>query len=208
MAMAAATWLMGHAAAARAGAWSSAAELTRQGRRHASEGEEALATRRFAEATALDPTFGPAYLELAEARERAGDLGEALRVYDAAIQHVPRFAAAYRARAAVERRLGLSERESASLQSATRLTDDAEMLRDIAAEHAENRAWPAALAVWRKLLTAAADAQEPAATHDAEVHVQALTILCTDLDPVSAGARGRGWVRRAVASIALRTQNR
>jgi len=35
-------------------------------------GDDAVATRRFVDAVQLDPTYGPAYLELAAARERAG----------------------------------------------------------------------------------------------------------------------------------------
>jgi len=180
-----------------------AAELTRQGVQHASEGNEALATRRFAEAAALDPSYGPAYLELGRARERAGDLSEALRVYDVAVSHVPRFTAGYRARAAVERRLGLVERELDSLQAASRLSDDPDVLRDIAARYVENHAWPAALATWRRVLVLEESAGEARPAREATLHVRALALLCGELDPVTAGQRGRGWVRSAEAKIAL-----
>src|SRR5262245_41713221 len=69
------------------GSWpaSAAAELTRQGRDHVKNGEDPLAMSRFAEAVRLDPSYGPAYLELAAARERAGDYVEAERTYSVAI---------------------------------------------------------------------------------------------------------------------------
>ena len=185
------------------GSWSNAAaELTRQGLEHAREGNEALATRRFAEAAVLDPSYGPAYLELARARERAGDLAEAVRVYDVAVSRVPHFVAAYRARAAVERRLGWVERELTSLYAAARLTEDSEVLRDIANRYAENNAWPAALATWRRILSIEVDNADLRAIREASVHIRALVVLCAELDPVSVGRRERGWVRAAEASIA------
>src|SRR3954466_3072698 len=92
-----------------------ASELTRQGLEHAHEGNDDLAVRRFVEALSLEAHHGPAYLALAAARERAGDLEEAARTYDLAIEHVPGFAAAYRARAALRRRKGEQEGEIADL---------------------------------------------------------------------------------------------
>src|SRR5258707_11119643 len=118
---------------ARAEGWATgtAAELTRQGREHVKNGDAELATRRFAEAIALDPTYGPAYLELGAARERAGDVREAERTYGVAIDRVPNFAPALRARAALLGRLGQSDRAIADLEAVTRLDEGPEAVRDL-----------------------------------------------------------------------------
>jgi tetratricopeptide (TPR) repeat protein len=181
-----------------------AAELVRQGQEHARSGNEGLATRRFAEALQLDPTYGPAYLELAAARERAGDLFEAERTYDVAIRNVPDFVAAYRARAALLHKLGESDRELADLETAVRITDAPDPLRDLAQRYAEDRAWPAALATWRRMLVTAEHRGDPALLHEAAVAIRALVILCGELDPVADGATSKNWVRRSEATVARR----
>jgi tetratricopeptide (TPR) repeat protein len=198
--------LVSSTARADGSAWSnsSAAELVRQGLEHAQKGDEALATRRFAEAIQLDPSYGPAYLELAGARERAGDLLEAERTYDVAIRNVPEFVAAYRARAALLHKLGESERELADLETAVRLSDAPDPLRDLATRYVEDRAWPAALATWRKMLASAERASDERLLREASVQIRALVILCGELDPVAGGASSRNWVRRAEATVARR----
>jgi tetratricopeptide (TPR) repeat protein len=198
--------LVSSAALADGSAWSSssAAELVRQGLEHAQKGDEALATRRFAEAIQLDPSYGPAYLELAGARERAGDLLEAERTYDVAIRSVPEFVAAYRARAALLHKLGESERELSDLETAVRLSDAPDPLRDLATRYVADRAWPAALATWRRMLVSAERASDERLLREASVQIRALVILCGELDPVAGGASSRNWVRRAEATVARR----
>lgn len=194
------------ASRARAEGWASgtAAELTRQGREHVKSGDADLATRRFAEAIALDPTYGPAYLELGALRERAGDVREAERTYGVAIERVPNFAPALRARAALLGRLGQSDRAIADLEAVTRLDEGPEALRDLAAHYVELRAWPAALGTWRKILAIAGQAGDEQLTHEATLQIRALVVLAAELDPVSAGTTSRDWVRRAEASVAKR----
>jgi tetratricopeptide (TPR) repeat protein len=193
-------------AGADGAAWSSgtAAELVRQGQEYVRKGDDSVATRRFAEAIRLDPTYGPGYLELAAARERSGDLLEAERTYDLAIRSVPDFVAAYRARAAVLHRLGESERELADLETAVRLTDAPDPLRDLAQRYVEDRAWPAALATWRKMLVTAERHGDAALMHEAGVQIRALVILAAELDPVAQGATSKNWVRRSEATVARR----
>jgi tetratricopeptide (TPR) repeat protein len=181
-----------------------AAELVRQGQEHARNGNEALATRRFADAIQLDPTYGLAYLELAGLRERAGDLLEAERTYDVAIRNVPDFVAAYRARAALLHKLGESDRELADLEIAVRLSDAPDPLRDLAQRYAEDRNWPAALATWRKMLVTAERRGDAVLMHEAGVAIRALVILCGELDPVADGATSKNWVRRSEATVARR----
>lgn len=186
--------------------WASgtAAELVRQGQERVKNGDDAVAARRFVDAIQLDPSYGLAYLELAAARERAGDLFEAERTYDLAIRNVPDFAPALRARAALLHRMGDFDREVADLETAIRLTDAPDLLRDLAARHVEDRAWPAALATWRKILVASEKRGDDALAHEATVQIRALVILCGELDPVSFGASSRDWVRRAEATVAKR----
>src|SRR5688500_20401692 len=106
--------------------------------------------RRFADAVRLDPSYGRAYLELAAARERAGDFIEAERTYDVAIEHVPNFVAAFRARAALLRRMGAFAREGADLEHLARLAEGPDTFRALAARYGGDRAWPAARAAVRQ----------------------------------------------------------
>jgi len=188
------------------GAWSSsaAAELTRQGREHAQKGDDALAMRRFADAVRLDPSYGPAYLELAAARERTGDLVEAERTYDVAIEHIPSFVAAFRARAALLKRMGEFTREIADLEHLARVAQGPDTLRALAARYVEDRAWPAALATFRRLRTLAEQSGDAQLVRESTVQVRALAVLCAELDPVVGGAGHHDWVRRALASVARR----
>jgi tetratricopeptide (TPR) repeat protein len=188
------------------GGWASstAAELTRQGREHAQSGDDALAMRRFADAVRLDPSYGPAYLELAAARERAGDFVEAERTYDVAIEHIPSFVAAFRARAALLRRMGELRREMADLEHLALVDEGPDTLRALAARHVENRAWPAALATFRRLRWLAEQRGDEQLARETTVQLRALAVLSAELDPVVAGAQHHDWVRRAVASIARR----
>jgi tetratricopeptide (TPR) repeat protein len=195
-----------HDARAEGSAWArdTAVELVRQGLEHARNGDDELAARRFMDAIQLEPTLGPAYLELASVRERSGDLREAERTYDVAIRSVPGFVAAFRRRAAVLHRLGDAVHELADLEEAARLTDEPDVLLDLARRHVEDRAWPAALATWRKVLAKTEAKGDRRLVEDARIQIRALGILCSELDPVSEGASSRDWVRRAEASVAKR----
>jgi tetratricopeptide (TPR) repeat protein len=187
------------------GFWAaSAAELTRQGREHAKSGDDALAMRRFADAVRLDPSYGPAYLELAAARERSGDFVEAARTYDVAIEHVPHFLAAFRARAALFRRMGQFAREIADLEHLAHVAEGQDTLRALAGRYVENKAWPAALATFRKLRLLAERSGDEQLVRESTVQMRALAVLCAELDPAVAGSQERGWVRKALASVARR----
>lgn len=182
----------------------SAAELVRQGRERAEQGDAEVALHRFAEAVQLDPTYGPAYLELGSMRERLGDLREAERTYTVAIEHVPQFVAAFRARATVLARLGQPERELADLETVAKIAEEADAFRALAQRYAEDRAWPAALAVWRRAAVVAETNGDESFAREAAVQMRALVVLCAELDPVAAGITSRDWVRRAEASVARR----
>jgi tetratricopeptide (TPR) repeat protein len=181
-----------------------AAELTRQGKEHARKGDDFVAMRRFLEAIQLDPTYGPAYLELAAARERMGDWEEAERAYDLGIARVAQFAAALRGRAALFTHLGQGDRALIDLEAAARMAETPEILRDLAQHYAEARAWPAALALYRRILAQAERDGDERAARDASLRVRALSLLAGELDPVVSGAQSHDWVRRAEASVARR----
>jgi tetratricopeptide (TPR) repeat protein len=194
------------ARSARADGWASAsaAELTRQGREHAKNGDAELAARRFMEAITIDPAYGPAYLELGAARERAGDVREAERTYGVAIERVPNFADALRARATLLARIGEADRAIADLEAVTRLDDGPAPLRDLAARYVELRAWPAALGTWRRIVALAEQTGNEPLAREATLQVKALSLLAAELDPVRAGLTSHDWVRRAEASVAKR----
>jgi tetratricopeptide (TPR) repeat protein len=181
-----------------------AAELTRQGIERVRTGDELVAVRRFAEAIALDPGYGPAYLELAAARERAGDYGEAERTYGVAMARIPQYVAALRARAALYGRLGQADKELTDLETAARFSEEPDILAELAQRYVAARAWPAALAVWRRSRVHAEMMGDEQAARAASIHVRALAILAAELDPVALGATSRDWVRRAEASVARR----
>lgn len=160
--------------------------------------------KRFSEAVHLDPSYGPAYLDLAAARERARDYVEAERTYDVAIEHVPNFVAAFRARAALLRLMGEFSRETADLEHVARLAEGPETLRALATRYVENKAWPAALATFRRLRVYAEQNGDEQLARDSTAQVRALMVLCGELDPVAAGVGERDWVRRAIASVGRR----
>ena len=188
----------------RAWGTTAAAELTRQGKEHVRVGHDELAVRRFVDALALDPSYGPAYLELGAARERAGDVREAEVIYGVALEHVPGFVDAFKARAALLWRNGERERALPDLEAASRLLEDTDILTELSDRYVETRAWPAALATWRKIFDRAERAGDAPKTREAVTHIRALSILSAELDPVLGGRESRDWVRRAEASVARR----
>ena len=72
------------------------------------------------------------------ARERAGDFIEAERTYDVAIEHIPGFVPAFRARAALLRRMGQLAREMADLEHLARVAEGPDTLRALAARYVED----------------------------------------------------------------------
>jgi Tfp pilus assembly protein PilF len=199
------TWAAGSQVSYDGPEHATARELVRQGREYASRQEDASAIRRFSDALVIDPTYGPAYVELGAARERTGDIDEAERVYERGIAYAPRFSGTYLARGELRQRRGERAQAAMDFETASRLGGgDARSLQKIAAHEVAVRAWPAALARYRWLATSAAVSHDLEQEHDASVQAAALSILCAELDPVRAGATGRGWVRASEASVARR----
>jgi tetratricopeptide (TPR) repeat protein len=190
------------------GSWATqrARALSNRARRYADRGDVALAMSAYNEAIQTDATFGTAFLGLAELREAMSDYPEAEKLYELAA-HLPDSAAEARARrAAMYKRLGRRDEALRELEAAVRLDPTSRARqRELAAWYVEMRAWPAALALYRQLLSTlesggASDADVAAA----RVQVQALTLLAADADPAVSGKAHPSWVRRTLARVAGR----
>ncbi len=199
--------LPGAARADAAVSWATAqaTELTRQGREHAGRGDNDTATRRYLEAIHFDPTYGAAYLGLGALQEAAGDPREAERTYATGLDHVTGFAEAHRARARLRIRQKRAAEAVADLEAAAALEPtDLATLRELGAAYVSAAALPAALAVARRVAAIAEAAGETQIAGEARVSGRALSLLLGAVDPVAAGAVGRGPVRSALAATARR----
>lgn len=197
-------WLAAPEAARAQGSWatSQAAELTRQGKEHADRGDVDVASRRFMEAITLDGTYGPAYLALGAVREASGDPAEGERAYSLGIEHVPGFAEGLAARARLRARQRRLADALGDFEAAAKLRpDDLALLPELANAYVAVHALPAALAIARRIEALLADG-DPRALAEARVRSRALGLLVGEMDPVTAGAIGRGPVRRALAAVA------
>jgi tetratricopeptide (TPR) repeat protein len=179
---------------------SSALELVRVARAHEVAHEDDLALRRYTEALSLDPTCEDAYIGLGRLRARRGDLREAERVYNVALEHLPGLRAARLGRAYVRRALGA--RTEAIEDLLTGAEDDPAALRVLATWYGEEGQTPAQLAVWRRIVARAEATQDAALLHEARTTVRALVILVGPADPAAAPATDDKTFRRFVAGLA------
>ncbi|HMJ13709.1 MAG TPA: hypothetical protein VK524_19965 [Polyangiaceae bacterium] len=191
------------------GSWATqhARALSSRAQRYAERGDVAYAMSAYNEAIQTDPTYGVAYLGLAELREGLADYGEADRLYEMAAHLADSASEARARRATLFKKLGRGELAVREMEAAARLEPgSAARQRQLAAWYVELRAWPAALAVFRQLLgqleANGASAEELAS---ARVQVQALTLLAADTDPVLSGKTHPSWVRRTLSRVARRT---
>ena len=173
---------------------------------HTRRGDVALALQAYSEAIRVDGSHGPAYLGLAWLREGLGDFAEAERLYAAAARLSEVAPEAYARRARLRNKLGRGQEAIRDLETAVRLDPESPArTRELAAWYAERQAWPAALALWRRVL---AHAEEDGNAHEiaeARVQVQALSMLAGESDPVVGAARAHpNWVRRSIRSAAQR----
>lgn len=179
---------------------SSALDLVKSARAHEVAHEEDLALRRYTEAIALDPTCEEAYLGLGRLRARLGDLREAERVYNVALEHLPQLRAARVGRAYVRRALGA--RAEAIDDLLTGAEEDPAALRVLAGWYGEEGQTPAQLAVWRRIIARAEAAQDAVLLHEARTTVRALLILVGPADPAAYPATDDKLFRRFVATLA------
>jgi tetratricopeptide (TPR) repeat protein len=190
------------------GSWATqrARALSNRAQRYAQRGDISFALSAYNEAIQTDPSFGAAYLGMAELREALSDYSEADRLYELAAQ-LPDSAAEARARrATLFKKQGRSELALREMEAAARMDPKSTARqRELAAWYVELRAWPAALAVFRQVLgqleASGASVEE---TAQARVQVQALTLLAADTDPVLSGKTHPSWVRKSLSRVARR----
>lgn len=179
---------------------SSALDLVGIARAHEAAHEDDLALRRYTEAISLDPTCEEAYIGLGRLRARRGDLREAERVYNLALEHLPQLRAARVGRAYVRRALGA--RAEAIDDLLTGAEDDPAALRILASWYAEEGQTPAQLAVWRRIVARAEAAGDAALLHEARNTVRALVILVGPADPAASPATDDKKFRKLVSTLA------
>jgi tetratricopeptide (TPR) repeat protein len=176
-----------------------AAEHTRMGHHHAAEGDHEAALRAFLDAVRFDATYGPAYLALGKAYQDGGDTREAERALSMGIDHVAGFAEGFVARGKLRARLHRTAEAIADFEAAESLRPEAlGILRELGGAYIAAGALPAALAAARRRLAVAEAQGDKRAAGEARVEARALAGLVGEVDPVTAGASGRGPVRRAL----------
>ena len=161
---------------------STALDLVQIAKGYEASHQEEIALRRYMDALGLDPSCAEAYLGLGSLRARRGDLREAERVYNVALEHLPGLAEARLARAHVRRALGATDEAIDDLFGAT---DELVALRTTATWYGEDGKTPAQLAAWRRILARAESMQLPALIKEARTMVRALVILVGPADPAA-----------------------
>lgn len=179
---------------------SSIDELLASAERHAAQGNEEVALRRYTEALSLDGTCEACFLGLGALRERRGDLAEAERVYGAALIRRPDLGGVRIARARVRWKLGRRDEALADLEDAASRTARPDVLRELIARYREIGQVPAQLRAARQLLAAGERMQDASILREAQVLVAALTLVAGPLDPVSQPVAPDA-TRRALARV-------
>ncbi len=183
-----------------------AMEYVHQAERRVANSDLAGALRAYTDAIQMDPSYGPAYLGIGGLRERMADFVEAERVYSVALRLRGVANIALARRALLRHRLGRKAAAFADLEKAVQRGRSAGMHgRILAGWYVERQAWPAALALWRRILAEHDSDPESDQAREARVQVHALTLLAATSDPVVVGGADHpSWVRRALASMARR----
>jgi tetratricopeptide (TPR) repeat protein len=179
-----------------------AADRTERARTLAARGDTAQALSAYVEALRLDDSYGPAWLGFGELRELFGDSKQAELAYTRALDFSDTRARAFEARSRLFDRTGRADDALADLAAACELEATPARLRELGRRFAARRAWPAALATARRLLTLLDPSSSEARA--AGIEVQALSRLAAETDPVRLGSSGRGWIRRALAHSSSR----
>jgi tetratricopeptide (TPR) repeat protein len=180
---------------------SSADELVRQGHAHEDAREDDVALRRYTDALMVEPTSEGAWLGLGALRMKLGEVEEAERVYDAALERVPTLRLALQGRARARWALGRHAEAEDDLEAFA--ASDPAPLRQLADWFGADGRAPAQLAIWRRLLAAARDQADVALEREARRMVRALVILVDGADPASSPV-DPSPTRRALATVAAR----
>lgn len=185
--------------AARPASASTALDLVQIAKGYEASHQDEIALRRYMDALDVDPVCAEAYLGLGSLRARRGDLREAERVYNVALEHLPGLTQARLARAHVRRALGATDDAIDDLFGST---DELVALRTIATWYGEDGKTPAQLATWRRILARAESLQLAPLVKEARTMVRALVILVGPADPAAAPTDPRGL--RATFSVLAR----
>jgi tetratricopeptide (TPR) repeat protein len=169
-----------------------------------SRGDIAQALREYTETISIDSTLGEAYLRLGALRERMGEPHEADLVYSVAVQLADTRSQALLQRSHLRRATGLGAQALSDLESAAQLDPNRSVLEELARDYVELHAWPAALAVFRRIAANANESADPATLGTARLEVRALRVLAAETDPTQEPAQKHDWVSRALRSIARR----
>lgn len=165
-------------------------------------GDIAQALTSYDEAVRTDSTLGAAAMRLGALRERMGDPQEAELLYSHAIFSADASADAYHARALLRSGAQRRAEAMADLAESVARSPAPDRLRMLGRWYVEARLWPAALSIWRALLSDASQRGDAAAAREARLTVSALSWLASDTDPVLAGKTSDNWVRRSLARAA------
>ena len=151
----------------------------------------------------MDSSYGAAYLALGHLREALGDASQAERAYTEAIRLEMVGPDALTRRAKLRHRLGRVDDALRDLEAAVARDPRSRRRAQLLAHwYVERNAWPAALAVWRRLLAELENEPVSDATRTAQVQVRALSLLAADADPVAAPDRQHpSWVRHAMSVL-------
>jgi len=175
-------------------------------RRWLDERRALLAMGELSRAISEDARCGPAYVLLARLRSSLGDFGEAELLLAHAVR-LPQVAdQALRERSLMRRRQGRTSEALRDLETYVGLApDDPGRLETLATVYIELKAWPAALATYRRMLSLYEGSLQSEPLAQTRIKVRALSLLAADADPVVAGDRtDRSWERRAMAQFSDR----
>lgn len=179
---------------------SAALDLVAMAQAHEAQADDDVAIRRYTEALTLDPSCEAAYVGLGALREKRGDVREAERVYTMALSHLPNSSEAKIGRARARWSMGYADLAAKDLEDAAR--EDPRALAKLGLWYMTAGQMPAALAVWRVILTRAKATNDEALTREARIHIKALsTVVVTD--PVAHPVDAKG-IRKAIAQMADR----
>jgi tetratricopeptide (TPR) repeat protein len=167
-------------------------------------GETFSAAAAYTQAIRIDPSFGPAYLGLAEIRRVLGDARETEWLLTQAVRLADVRAEAHARRARFYKATGKAELGLMDLEAAAESEPSPERLRELGVAYVERRVWPAALAAYRRLRSALPGTASAALRAEVSETVQALGLLAAEADAVQRDDGDRDWVRRSLQHQARR----
>ncbi len=187
---------------------SAAEQWLGRGNEYATRGDIGRAFAAYLEALRMDPGHCQAYIAMGRLRELMGDAGEAERSYASAARCPATAAEALARRAHLRRRLGRLSEACHDLESSLSFDpSDPGRWDELGQWYVQASAWPAALALYRRLLSAAESKNRAEESARLKLQVAALTVLAAEADLVTADRGGRpNWVRRSLATIARMAQ--